>query len=115
VARLREVNTALGESQRAEQAARESEERFRTLAETASDAIITIDEDSITFVNPATEQVFGYSSQDLMGAGLPMLMPEYLRHLHEAGFGLCSHRCQAPFLAGNRVARPAPQWPRDSA
>jgi PAS domain S-box-containing protein len=88
VARLREVNTALGESQRAEQAARESEERFRTLAETASDAIITIDEDSvITFANPATEQVFGYSSQELIGAGLPMLMPEYLRHLHEAGFG----------------------------
>jgi two-component system, LuxR family, sensor kinase FixL len=67
---------------------RASETRFRTLAETASDAIITIDENStISFVNPATEQVFGYSSQELIGAGLPMLMPEYLRHLHEAGFG----------------------------
>jgi PAS domain S-box-containing protein len=87
VARLKELNAALGESKIAEQAARESEERFRTLAETASDAIITIDEDSqIIFVNPATEKVFGYLSQELIGASLTMLMPEYLRHLHEAGF-----------------------------
>jgi PAS domain S-box-containing protein len=88
VARMKELNSALGESKISEQAARASEERFRTLAETASDAIITINEDSIiTFVNPATEQVFGYTSEELIGAGLPLLMPEYLRHLHEAGFG----------------------------
>jgi len=88
VARMKELNAALGESKIAEQAARESEERFRTLAETASDAIITIDEDStIVFVNPATEQIFGYTSGEMVGAGLPMLMPEYLRHLHKAGFG----------------------------
>ena len=39
-------------------AVRESEKRFRTLAETASDAIITIDEDSrIVYVNEAGEAV----------------------------------------------------------
>ncbi|HVQ38581.1 MAG TPA: two-component regulator propeller domain-containing protein, partial [Pyrinomonadaceae bacterium] len=67
-------------------ALRESESRFRTLAETASDAIITIDERSIIiYVNDATENIFGYSVAEMVGADLTMLMPEYLRHLHHAG------------------------------
>jgi len=70
----------------AEEALRESETRFRTLAETASDAIITIDEAStIIFVNPAAENVFGYTLAEMQGANLTILMPDYLRHLHEAG------------------------------
>jgi PAS domain S-box-containing protein len=74
------------ERKRAEEALRESEDRFRTLAETASDAIITIDEgSSIIFVNPATESIFGYSVEEMRGANLVMLMPEYLRHLHQQG------------------------------
>jgi PAS domain S-box-containing protein len=68
-------------------ALRESESRFRTLAETASDAIITIDEESrIVLVNQAAERTFGYTQQELIGAELTALMPEYLRHLHRAGF-----------------------------
>ena len=68
-------------------AIKESEDRFRTLAETASDAIITIDAESrIIFVNPAAETVFGYTKQEMIGADLTILMPEYLRHLHKAGF-----------------------------
>lgn len=67
-------------------AVKESEDRFRTLAQTASDAIITIDEHSvIIFANPAAEQVFGYTVQEILGRDLTMLMPEYLRHLHKAG------------------------------
>jgi PAS domain S-box-containing protein len=66
---------------------RESENRFRTLAETASDAIITIDEESrIVLVNQAVERTFGYTRQELIGAELTLLMPEYLRHLHRHGF-----------------------------
>jgi PAS domain S-box-containing protein len=66
---------------------RESETRFRTLAETASDAIITIDEESrILFINTEAEKVFGHSIAEMVGAELTMLMPEYLRHLHRAGF-----------------------------
>jgi two-component system, LuxR family, sensor kinase FixL len=69
-------------------AVKESEDRFRTLAETASDAIITINEKSnIIFVNPAAEKVFGYRASEMLGRDLTMLMPEYLRHLHSAGFG----------------------------
>lgn len=75
------------ERKRGEQKLRESESRFRTLAETASDAIITIDEHStIIFANPAAESVFGYAVAEMLSRNLTMLMPEYLRHLHRAGF-----------------------------
>lgn len=74
------------ERKRAEEALRESETRFRTLAETASDAIITIDgQGTIVFVNPATEKVFGYAATELLGQDLAKLMPEYMRQLHRAG------------------------------
>lgn len=65
---------------------RENEDHYRAVAEAATDAIITIDADStILIVNPATERIFGYSNQELIGQPLTMLMPEYLRHLHKAG------------------------------
>jgi PAS domain S-box-containing protein len=56
----------------------------RVIAETASDAIITIDEHStILFVNRATEKIFGYTRDELIGQSLTMLMPDYLRHVHQ--------------------------------
>ena len=71
---------------RAARELRESSERYRTLAETASDAIITIDEDStIVYANPGAEKIFGHPVGELAGRALTMLMPDYLRHLHEAG------------------------------
>jgi PAS domain S-box-containing protein len=74
------------ESQRAPSSLRESEEHYRAVAEAATDAIITIDSDStILIVNPATERIFGYSTEEMIGQPLTMLMPEYLRHLHKAG------------------------------
>jgi PAS domain S-box-containing protein len=73
------------ERKQAEGALRESEERFRTVAESASDAIITIDEESrILFVNRATEKIFGHAAPSLVGQSLTMLMPDYLRHVHHA-------------------------------
>lgn len=65
---------------------RESEARSRIVVETVADAIVTIDEGSrILFVNPAAEKIFGYGAGELRGAPLTMLMPDYLRRLHEAG------------------------------
>ena len=76
----------LSNSPQAEAALRESEDHYRAIADAATDAIITIDSDStILIVNPATERIFGYSTEELIGQPLTMLMPEYLRHLHEAG------------------------------
>ena len=75
-------------SQRAGAALRESEEHYRAVAEATTDSIITIDSDStILIVNPATERIFGYSTEEMIGQPLTILMPEYLRHLHKAGIG----------------------------
>lgn len=67
---------------------REAEARSRVIVETVADAVITIDEGSrILFANRAVEKVFGYGVEELKGAELTMLMPEYMRRLHEAGLG----------------------------
>jgi PAS domain S-box-containing protein len=64
-----------------------SEERYRIVADSARDAIITIDQESrILFINQAAEQIFGHSLGEMQGESLSMLMPDYLRHLHRAGF-----------------------------
>jgi PAS domain S-box-containing protein len=75
------------ERARDEEILRESEESYRILAETASDAIIRIDKKStIQFVNTAAERIFGYDAAEMIGQSLTMLMPEEMRHQHLAGF-----------------------------
>jgi PAS domain S-box-containing protein len=70
--------------QRAEAALRTSEVRFRAVAETANDAVITIDDESrIVYCNPATTRMFGY--EDLVGRPLETIIPERLRAQHRAG------------------------------
>jgi PAS domain S-box-containing protein len=74
------------ERKRLEEARRRSEELYRTVVETATDAVVSIDEDGkILFVNPATTQIFGYHSSELIGSPLTMLMPKSLREQHKAG------------------------------
>lgn len=70
----------------ARRARREAEERYRIVAETASDAIITIDASSrIIFANPASQRVFGYGIDELIGKNVTMLMPEPIRDDHLRG------------------------------
>jgi PAS domain S-box-containing protein len=62
----------------------QSNERYRMVVETASDAILTIDSDSrIAFANSATERIFGYKAQEVIGRDLTMLMPAHFRELHK--------------------------------
>lgn len=69
----------------AEAALRDSEERYRIVAETAQDAIITIDEsDTMILVNNAAERIFGYTREEMLGKPVTMLMPERLRERHVA-------------------------------
>lgn len=72
------------ERKHVEQALCKSDGHFRILAETASDGIIEIDQtDTILFVNPAVERIFGHRFSDLPGKDITMLMPDYLRHIHK--------------------------------
>ncbi len=80
------VTRDLTERQRAEEAIRASEEQFRTLAVTASDAIISADSHGdITYFNPGAERIFGYALQEVRGKPLTVLMPERLRDAHRTG------------------------------
>ena len=77
---LRDIDRA---RRRAARGLVQSEERFRSLAETASDAMITIDaRGAIVFANPAAERLFGYSPDELTRMHLTALMPERFRDAH---------------------------------
>jgi PAS domain S-box-containing protein len=83
------VGTAVDitEQKRAEEALRRSEERYRSVLETATDAVVSVDERSqIIFANPATTKTFGYQISEMIGQPLTMLMPEVMREVHKAGF-----------------------------
>ena len=59
---------------------------FEALAESATDAIVIVDDASIiTFANPAIERVFGFTPAELLGQPLHVLMPERLREAHHRG------------------------------
>ena len=82
-----ERQPAQTDREREESALRYSEENYRLVVETAPDAVISIDErGAILFANPATVRIFGYDPTELIGKPLTVLMPEFLRKLHEKGF-----------------------------
>lgn len=83
---VRGVVRDVTDQQTTEKALRESEGRYRVVAETASDAIMTIDETAkILFANPAAEKIFGYPVSELLGSSLNRLIPEYSSHLVHFG------------------------------
>ncbi len=55
----------------------DSEEKFRTLTESANDAIISADSrGAIIFFNPAAEKIFGYPLKEALGRPFSYLMAE---------------------------------------
>src|SRR5437762_9549974 len=65
---------------RAEEALRESEQRYRLLWENSTDAVVLVDSESlIQFANPAVEEIFGYKSSELAGQNFSLLLAEGVR------------------------------------
>ena len=62
----------------AERRLRESEERYRKLVETAMDSIVTFDHAGLILsCNPATEKMFGYGIDGMIGRNISMLIPAW--------------------------------------
>jgi PAS domain S-box-containing protein len=68
----------------AEEALKESEKKFRTLAETTNAAIIIYNKNGLIYANPATETITEYSKEEF-AAGPPwdLALPEYREMLQE--------------------------------
>jgi PAS domain S-box-containing protein len=85
----------------AERRLRESEERYRKLVETAMDSIITFDHAGmILSCNAATEHMFGYRIEEMVGRNISMLIPSWFS---EGGD-------ETPGDARNRIMRLIGLW-----
>lgn len=86
----------------AEALLRESEQRFRAVAETAHDAVISADSNKrIVYFNSAAIQMFGCTSSELSGRPITHLLPERLR---DDGCNPFTHEVPAEPLAGGHAS-----------
>jgi len=64
----------------------QSEERFRSVAQSANDAIISADSaERILTWNKGARMIFGYTEEEVVGKPLAILMPERYRDAHRKG------------------------------
>ena len=85
--RMTELETSEIGYKRTEKQLRESEERFRAIAEAAKDAIIMVDDEGkISYWNPAAKEIFGLMSQEMIGKDLLIIIPERYHEDYLNGF-----------------------------
>lgn len=112
-ARLASVFAELGalalHGARTREALRISDERFRSVADTADEAIITFDSrEHIVFWNRGAETTFGYSAEEIVGKRLTLLAAEGLREAYQkvmdevASTGRFTIVAEAVRMAGRR-------------
>jgi PAS domain S-box-containing protein len=86
VTQIIESSVDITERKRIELALRESERKFRSVAQSANDAIISSNSTgNIVFWNIAAQKLFGYIEEEIMGQPLTILMPERYREVHKRG------------------------------
>ena len=65
---------------------RESEQKFKAITQSATDAIISIDSQGfIIFWNEGAERAFGYKEQEILKKNVSILMPIRYQEAHKAG------------------------------
>jgi PAS domain S-box-containing protein len=76
--------TDISAQKHAEAARLEQEMRLRAIVDQADDGIITIDEHGLIKVfNPAAARLFGYTTAEILGQNVKLLMPEPYRSAHD--------------------------------
>ncbi len=70
-----------------------SEERFRSVVQTAGDGIISVKSDgNIAFWNRGAEKIFGYTAEEAAGMDAAMVLPERFRPMYKKGVAQISDR-----------------------
>jgi two-component system CheB/CheR fusion protein len=96
------IRDMTAQRRRSDEALNDSAARLRAVIDNAVDGIITTDEEgTIESLNPAAEQIFGYTREELVGQNIKLLMPEpdrseddmYLANYNQSGqhrvIGMC--------------------------
>jgi PAS domain S-box-containing protein len=78
-----------------------SEERFRSVVETAIDAIVTVDSNGrIIFWNQKAQSMFGYKAGEVIGRPVTVIIPEQFRKAHQRELNQAASR-KKPRITGN--------------
>src|SRR5205085_887657 len=86
------------QTEKAEHALRDTEERFRCVVESAPDAVVLADcRGDIISWNRAAAGLFGYTEDEVVGQPLTVLMPMRYREAHQRGLE------RAASTAGSRM------------
>jgi PAS domain S-box-containing protein len=97
------ISKDITERKQAENELRKREEQFRSLIETATDAILSIDTTGkIVFVNKETEKLYGYSDGELIGKNITVLLPERFREYDKQAMNNAL-QCNAPGIAKKTI------------
>ena len=81
---ITERKRAIDQLRASEMEVRKSEERMRSILENAVDGIITIDDKGvIQSFSPPAERMFGYSTNEVIGKNIKMLMPAKTASQHD--------------------------------
>jgi PAS domain S-box-containing protein len=81
-----EQSRTMHELRRQGEELRASELRFRSVVQSANDAIVLADDQGkIIFWNHGAERIFGYSEDEVLNAPLEVLMPPHYREAHRLG------------------------------
>jgi PAS domain S-box-containing protein len=84
--RTKDLELEIAERKRAEEALSTSEVRFRSLVQSANDAIILANRNGeIISWNKGAQTIFGYEDSEVLGKPLMLIMPERYRDLHQLG------------------------------
>ena len=83
VSQVIESSIDITDQKKIEKNLRDSEKKFRAVAQSAKDAIVSADNEStIAFWNQSAEEMFGYSEAEMIGKPITLLMPERFKDAH---------------------------------